>query len=347
MGATNATNGFTIGGAPVYDMFHCRGHYIGMVGPYYARTAFDGAVIEIDGQGAEWFMVPDSRLFTMTLLAKIPASMREKDTWQVRIVSGKQVVSYSIPRSKRNLGRLAMATMVRYDAQYLGEWICHHARLGVEHFYVYNHSAVPKITAILQKFNYMATEIPWEGAYNLKSAGQEPFLPRDSHCYTQCPQMMHAALKYGDAWDWMGFFDADEFLCPMGNMDLGAVLSASERGDYAEVPFIRTTALQVRGKWFGTSNHSAIPNGSILRNYQRCEAGHTCGTKCFVQPHAVKGNAVHYWDVEGQAAILPDNVLRFNHYRSISSYKNRVGRAHDSHYSNETTDATILSKAVP
>ena len=321
----------------VYDVFHCRGDYIGMVAPYYCRPAFDGITITVDDDSAEWFALPDSRQFTLSVLIKIPMLRRFQPRWLVRVGEGQCNVKASRIRRRR----VAMVAMVRYDAEYLAEWIEHHHGLGFEHFYIYNHEDERDISDVCRNFGYLVTEIPWFGPYSRESAWREPFLPPTSHCYTQCPQMMHAALKYGHLWDWMGFFDADEFLCPMGPLSVKDVLDRTEQRAYGEVPFVRSAALMVQGKWFGTSGHEEIPEGGVLDNYTRCEAGHTCGTKCFVQPQTVTGSIIHYWDVEGQTARVPDNVLRFNHYRSISTYKARVGPGFDADYTNASEDRQI------
>ncbi len=329
----------------LYDVFHCRHDYIGIVAPYWCRTAFDGMPILIDGHPAEWFCLPDSRQFTMSLMVRIPCALRDNNHWNVSIGRKEHVAYRRCWQLTRpfNLRHLAMVTMAHYDAAYLGEWIGFHAKLGFEHFYIYNHTGVPEVSVVLQKYDpSLVTEIIWPGPYEADSAWQEPFLSHESHCYTQCPQMMHAALRFGDGWDWMGFFDADEFLCPMTNLGIPEILFNAEQRMYGEVPFVRSAALEVKGKWFGTAGHDSLPTGaSVVDTYTRCEEGHTSGTKCFIQPHAVTGTVIHYWDVTGQTARIPDNVLRFNHYRSISPYKNRVGKQFHGDWTNFTTDTRI------
>lgn len=338
-------------GAFIYDVFPCRRDYIGLVAPYWCVPQVLHAVapdyyepvratagLLMNDQHVECFVLQDSRKFTLSVLAKLPCEFR--DDPMVTVSVGHR--SIPIYPWRPYVNRLAMVTMARYDAPYLAEWITHHADLGFQHFYVYNHTGERAITAVLQDFGSLATEIVWSGGYAADSAWKEPFLGRDSHCYTQCPQMMHAALKYGAGWDWMGFFDADEFLCPMGTMDILDILAKTEHHLFAEVPWKRSAALEVQGKWFGTSGHKTLPPGSVRANYLRCEAGHTCGTKCFVQPDTVSGTAVHCWDVAGQTARVPDNVLRFNHYRAISTFKNRTGRHFNNDWTNAIEDTSIL-----
>ncbi len=338
MAVTAGTNTINLGGGRfIYDVFRCRYDYVGIVAPYWCRPAFDGMNLQVNGESVEWFALPDSRQFTLSILARIPRYL-QRCVVPLTVTIYKKNYAVCMPRGPVGMGRLAMVTMVRQDARYLAEWIRYHHTLGFQHFYIYNHTKVPEITAVLKAFGNSVTEIPWHGRYGMASAWSEPFLPRDSHCYTQCPQMMHAALKYGDHWDWMGFFDADEFLVPQTDLSISGILAKAERHAYAEVPFIRSAALEVQGKWFGTSGHSRMPRGSVVENYTQCEAGHTCGTKAFIQPHAVTGTAIHYWDVVGQTAKVPTTILRFNHYRAISPFKNRIGQQFDDDWTNEITD---------
>ena len=348
-------NTFDLGnGNIVYDVFRCRHYYIGLVSPYWCRPEVlglvaphycaptrDGRGLLIEGRKTEWFALPDSRQFTLSLLAKIPGPQRNRPKLTVSL-AGHDI---QVRRLQPTVRRLAMVTMVRYDAPYLAEWIDHHADLGFQHFYIYNHHDNSEISEIVRSYPpHFITEISWSGAYEADTAWAEPFLSVNSHCYTQCPQMMHAALKYGDHWEWMGFFDADEFLCPMTDASLHDILDKAEQGEYCERPYERTAALQIKGKWFGTSGHRQLQQGSVLDNYTRCEAGHTCGYKCFVQPHTVTGTAIHYWDVTGQTSRVPDNVLRFNHYRAISAHKRRVGRKFDADWTNEQVDTRLCRK---
>ena len=150
--------------------------------------------------------------------------------------------------------------------------------------------------------------------------------------------MMHAVFRYGEAWDWLGFFDADEFLVPRS----GSVLDTLTRQWQGDRPFRRVGALKIAGKWFGNSGHRQRHAGSVRKNYLRCERGHTGGTKCFVRPRAVKATRIHWWTVDGETIDIDPCELRFNHYRGISEHNVRRGPKFDNEYTNETEDREIL-----
>lgn len=323
---------------PIYDVFHCRDRYIGLVGPYYSRAAFQNVEIRCDGDRLPLYILPDTRMFTMAVLAKLPKRWLLSDSWLVEIRTPQDAFGYVIKRQPNSTVGVSLSTLTRHDTAYLDEWLHYHRRLGIEHFYIYNNSesAVSRILAPQAD----VTEIPWPGEYELQDARLEPFWGHKSHLYLQPPQMIHACLRFGNC-EWMGFFDPDEFLCPMQSTPLGLILADADYGSFSELVYQPTAAIRIQGKWFGTSGHQSLKT-PVLDNYTHCEKGHTCGTKCFVRPEKVNASAVHYFEVEGQTAWVPDNVLRFNHYRSISSYKARVGPQFDRDYTNETTDTRII-----
>jgi hypothetical protein len=329
---------------PVYDIFHCRRKYIGMVAPFYSRPGFSPGYFEmkIDGREVSVKMLPDSRSLTASMLAEIPRELRSKDEWEVEIKTN-EVMRFKVSRIVGKEGQLVMVTLAKYDWPYIREWVRYHRKLGFEFFYIYNNGE-EKLADTLKELveRGRVKEIQWPYPYGLYDAHLDPFFPKDSHLYTQAPQMMHAALKYGHLWEWMGFFDVDEFLVPMQAFDLKEVFESVKRGDFNELVFGEVAVLKVKGKWFGTSGYRGGVKGSVLESFLRCEKGHTGGTKCFIRPEMVNSSVVHYWESFFETGEVPENVLRYNHYRSLSSFKGRWGEVQDKHYSNEIEDRRVL-----
>ncbi len=332
---------------PIYDIFHCRDRHIGMVGPYYTRAAMGQVEVLIEDQRAPLKILPDSRQFTCSVLAEIPrailprwnAGLRAKVT--VRHKGRTRFTGVFSRFVKGSSGRLAVATLAKYDAPYMKEWVDHHAALGVEHFYIYNNDA-PDIKESLRDYTPgMITHIDWPYPYGMDAADLEPFWPATSHHYTQPPQQMHAILKYGDCWDWMGMLDADEFVVPMTDEPLVDTLDRAALGEWCERPHIHCAGVEMQGKWFGTSGHDKTQT-PVRSNYRQCEKGHTAATKWFVRPQYIDSAVVHYFETTGQPARVPTNILRYNHYRAISQHKRRYQAADHDHYSNETTDRATL-----
>jgi len=330
---------------PVYDLFHTRGRYIGMVAPYYTRVALRRLRVSIDGRIVGCWKLPDPREFTASIMAEIPGALRGKESWHVQVQYCGHVIHQQRVARLPYRGRLAAATLCKYDWPYLDEWIDYHHQLGFEHFYIYNNGE-PRITRAMHRHlaSGTATEIPWPYSYKLYSAHWEPFWPPDSHHYTQPPQQMHALLKYGDSWEWIGLFDADEFVVPMTDEPLIETLDrASVKRDWCEYPYLRCAGVEMEGKWFGSSGHSGEAKSPVVRNYTKCEQGHTAGTKWIARPACVDSTAVHYCETtKAQPARVATNILRYNHYRAISAHRKRCMRADHAHYSNETTDTRLV-----
>ena len=328
---------------PIYDIFFCRDRYIGMVAPYYARAAMGDVRVLVNDKRAPLQMLPDSRQFTMSVLAEIPGSLRDATNWNIQILQGRRRrVCYECNLSRLSFcnkwrGRIAMATLAKHDSPYIEEWVDYHVALGVEHFYIYNNNASQIREALSDCAPALVTQIDWPYPYTMSVASLEPFWPADSHHYTQLPQQMHAILKYGDHWDWLGMMDADEFVVPLTDEPLADTLDQGAFGAWCELPHVHCAGVELQGKWFGTSGHDDV-RSPVMRNYTKCERGHTAATKWFVRPQHINAAAVHYFENTGQPARVPTNILRYNHYRAISNHKLRRKPTDHSHYSNETTE---------
>lgn len=330
--------------APIYDVVWVPPYHLALVGPWYSRAMLGSLAPRVNGRVAVFWQVPDPRMFTLTVKIEIPRALRERNEWDVTLGGVPFRCQVKRPPSAP-AGRLALMTLAKFDAPYIAEWLLYHQALGVEHAYVYNNGSL-ELHQALAPFRPFVTEVDWPYPYGMYSANHEPFWPADSHIWTQPPAMIHAALKYGQHWDWMAFLDADEFLCPLQHDTLGPVLDAVENRQWVEQMFQRLGAIELRGRWFGTSGHEAIPTGGVVANYLQCERGCTSPLKAIVRPDAVLSSAVHYFGTEGETVRVPESVLRFNHYRAISDHQNRRGGDYDREFTNEATDVRAYDLAL-
>lgn len=323
--------------APLYDVFFLPPYHLAIVGPWYSRVVLGLLAPKVNGEESLFWQVPDPRMFTFTAKIEIPRRLRDRPDWEVTLgISGQPPCRIERPAIEPS-GQLAIMTLAKFDAPYVGEWLEYHRALGVQHVYLYNNGS-PELHAALAPYGDFVTEIDWPYRYGMYDASLEPFWKPDSHMWTQPPAMVHAALRFGQAWDWMAFIDADEFLVPLQHDNLLEVLRDAGRRRWVEEMFQRPAALQVAGKWFGTSGHPRLPPGSVVENYRRCEVHCTSPLKSIVRPDAVVASAVHWWTVEGETMRLPESVLRFNHYRAISDHQNRRGAAYDREFTNAIQD---------
>lgn len=326
---------------PVYDVSLTHGGTrVAAVGPYYSRTGWWYAELFIDGRKTTHWVDEDPEHFCSIIYADVPPESIRADSIAVEVrLRGKTLWEGPVSRVIHPTGTVSIATLARYDWPWIGEWIEHHRGLGVEHFYIYNNGE-NRLSEAIRLYGSVVTEIAWPGPYVLYDWSWDPFWPTDCHWNLQPAQQVHAALKYGDQWTWMGFFDADEFLVIPRGRNLQEILEPAQwKGDR---PLARVGALRVQGRWFGNSGHHERPEGMIRTNYLHCEKGMTSPTKEFIRPRAARSSRIHWWTVDGETVLVDPLLVRFNHYRGISDHNVRRSASYDREFSNECTDEQIM-----
>ena len=181
---------------------------------------------------------------------------------------------------------LAVCVIVKNEDFYLREWVAYHARLGVEHFYIYDNNSARNQARCLEGFEANRfTFIPWPG--------EEMQIPAYNHCLTH----------FGPKNRWLAFIDVDEFICPLEDDDLRAMLGEYE--DYA--------GLAVPWLMFGSSGHLRRPEGLTIENFQETLPEEYDGrhnvVKCIMDPARTK-NAIdpHRFEPEvGQWVVSEDH----------------------------------------
>ena len=160
---------------------------------------------------------------------------------------------------------LAVCVIVKNEDFYLREWVAYHARLGVEHFYIYDNGSARNQARCLEGFEAdRFTFISWPG--------DEMQIPAYNHCLTH----------FGPKNRWLAFIDVDEFICPLEDDDIRALLGEYE--DYA--------GLAVPWLMFGSSGHLGRPEGLTIENFQETLPEEYDGrhnvVKCIMDPARTK-----------------------------------------------------------
>lgn len=102
-------------------------------------------------------------------------------------------------RDKRALKyKVSLCLIFKNEAPFLKEWIDYHRTIGVDHFYLYNNNSTDNYKEILMEYVEKGIvtliEFPYDHA--------------QMKAYEDCFE------KYRCESNWIGFFDADEFICP-------------------------------------------------------------------------------------------------------------------------------------
>lgn len=100
--------------------------------------------------------------------------------------------------------KVTLCLIFKNEARFLKEWILYHQIIGVEHFYLYNNNSSDNYLDILEPFVKSGIITLHEWPYE---QGQ---IKAYEHCYN----------NYRNETNWIGFIDADEFVCIKRNISL-------------------------------------------------------------------------------------------------------------------------------
>ncbi len=112
---------------------------------------------------------------------------------------------------------LAVVVIIRDEAPYLPEWLAYHHALGVQHFFIYDNGSTDELQTVIE---------PWLN-HGLVTLVHWPLPGGQIDAYS------HALRFYGPSVDWLAFFDVDEFVVPLVDDDIPALLARF--GDAADV----------------------------------------------------------------------------------------------------------------
>jgi hypothetical protein len=136
---------------------------------------------------------------------------------------------------------LGVVVIIRDEAPYLGEWLAYHHALGVAHFLVYDNGSTDALHQVIE---------PWVN-HGLVTLVHWPLPGGQIDAYS------HALRFYGPSFTWLAFFDVDEFVVPLVDDDIPALLARFP--DAADVRIPRVD--------FGFSGHRRPPATLTIEAY--------------------------------------------------------------------------------
>jgi hypothetical protein len=210
---------------------------------------------------------------------------------------------------------LGLCAVAKDETPFLREWAGWHHYIGFEKIYVYdNDSATPVRDTLAEFYDLGVCD-----TYTLQ--GEAVQLTAYNHC-----------LRYhGNEFEWLAFFDIDEFLCLKQDDDARVLLRNYEN----------YSALSINWDIFGSSGHINLPKGLVIKNFTQ-SLGYSENCKCIVRPAKVTmpftahhfiytdGIAVNadYMPAYGAYAPLAVDKVCLNHYqyRSQYNYEQKINR---------------------
>lgn len=143
-----------------------------------------------------------------------------------------------IVRSQRN--HLGAVVRVKDEARFLPEWVAYHRTIGFERFYIYNNDSSDGLHDVLRP--YVDREVVRIIDWPLR-----PISPSAD---------LHFLKEFSGEFEWVAFFDADEFVYESRD---GLLLDALRNTN--------APALALNWRYFGSSHHENIPMGLVTKNF--------------------------------------------------------------------------------
>ena len=129
--------------------------------------------------------------------------------------------------------KVAICALAKNEDRYINEWVSYYLSLGVNHIYIYdNNDNETPVMKSLKSTN--VSVIPLYGYESLKSHGFQRGIYLS--CYKQ----------FGHLYDWIGFFDIDEFFTLNQDKSLDAYFSRPS--------FNRADIIHVNWKYYGDND---------------------------------------------------------------------------------------------
>ena len=131
---------------------------------------------------------------------------------------------------------VSLCLIFKDEGRFLKEWLDFHLTIGIDHFYLYDNNSTDNYYSVIKPYinKGIVTLIDW------------PYKQAQAECYKHCLE------TFKHETNWIGYIDADEFICPKYANDINDWIK-----DYAKYPAIRIDWLQ-----FGT-------NGLIDHDYSK------------------------------------------------------------------------------
>ena len=210
---------------------------------------------------------------------------------------------------------LGLCAIAKDETSFLREWTAYHHYVGFEKIYIYdNESRIPVRDSIAPFYDLHICD-----SYTMPGKGMQ--LVAYNHCLK----------NHGHEFEWLAFFDIDEFLCLVQDKDARTLLR-----DYEEFP-----ALSINWSIFSSSGKLGSPAGFVAENYTQ-HLRYSINTKCIVRPARVtmpftahhflynQGLAVNTAKQPSLGAYTPLAIdkVRLNHYpyKSQQDYEQRLLR---------------------
>ena len=187
---------------------------------------------------------------------------------------------------------LGLCAIARNETPFLREWVAYHYRIGFEKIYIYDNESIAPVRDSVAEFYDLGVC----DTYTIQGDGMQNI------AYNLCLR------DHGHEFEWLAFFDLDEFLCLKYDTDARVLLR-----DYEAY-----SGLILHWDIFSSSGHLSRPEGMVTLNYTQ-SLGYYPISKCIVRPAKVAMTVTshHFIFTEG-FAVNTDNEPALSGYAPIA-----------------------------
>lgn len=255
----------------------------------------------------------------------VQKNLLHPDGWK-SAVDSVSVPAY-VPALEGNDEKIAVCIIAKNEERYVSEWIAYYISIGVDSIIFFDNNSSDDTVKIARKFEkiFDIRIIDW---------------PSCEITY-QIDAYNEAISRFATEFDWIGFFDSDEFFVDCRGRNIHDVIS-----EYKEF-----SGLAANWKIFGSSYLEFMKENSVIRSMLlRSEDSFDLNrhVKVFVRPRAVRRCvSPHFFDLDGDfvdgnkrvvdwdtpgitRSVISDTDIRINHYyvRSKAGWRQKIQRGY-------------------
>lgn len=215
--------------------------------------------------------------------------------------------------------KCALVCIAKNEDYYIQEWIDYHLKLGFSDVYVWQNNWR---SAVAKESEHTHLKII-DGEF------------KQIECYNLAIDELHTM------YDWIAFFDVDEFLVVKSSSGFSHVNDFLSQDKYSMIP-----SICVNWRIFGDSSHSSVDTWNVLRRFTKCSAVLEDASKVILHTSLTHDKAHFFYNPHCTTCFQYDPNLKFQ-LNGVGNNKHINNNGNDepvelNHYRNKTYAESLL-----
>lgn len=191
-----------------------------------------------------------------------------------------------------------LCAIVKNENRYINEWIVYHKNIGFDGIILYDNNDIDGEILNVKQDDFIRI-IDYRGKHIVVPSDISVFKMKYTHgiqeqAYNDC------YLNQADDYDWIAFFDIDEFLFIENNMKINDFLSQSK--------FNNVDSIQLNWKIYGDNGHIKYENKPVIERFTEPSIYQTSYVKTIIKtknPNFISLRC-HYADIKDGRYVYPN-----------------------------------------